>query len=228
MLYNDDAVFVHVPKTGGQSIEELIGQIWNGYGDQHEPLFTLEKNNPEIKRNKFCFGFVRNPFDLEVSNYIWHTRTNSQVAVDSFDDWIKWRYYEQTGILTYDDFRDKDEYWYLKGFAKNPQVGFFVNPAGDWLVDFVGRFETLKEDWEFISNKLNLPKELPHVGKTFKKKDYRLYYKNAETVDIITEAHKIDLDVFNYDFEKGMTSKEINKDIPIHIHIHHNYNYYYG
>lgn len=228
MLYNDDAVFVHVPKTGGRSIEELLEASWNSIYDQHEPVFTAEKNDTELLKNKFVFGFVRNPFDLEVSNYIWHTRTNSQVAVDSFDDWIKWRYYEGTGILTYDDFRSKDEYWYSKGFAKRPQVGFFVNPAGDWLTSFVGRFETLIEDWEFVSNKLNLPKELPHIGKTFKKKDYRLYYRNSETVDTVENFHKIDLDVFNYDFEKGMISKEINKNIPIKLQIHGQYNYYYG
>jgi len=226
MQVNGDLMFVHVPKTGGESVTQVLNPHTNYMFDQHDTLFRAFRAEPETFVTRYRFGFVRNPFDREVSNYFWHTKQNDKVDIE-FGDWIKWRYGENTKILAYKNFKDPDTYWYHKGFGRNPQVGFFVNPAGDWLHNFIGRFETLQEDWEVIANKFNLQKKLPYAQKTERDADYRIYYTD-ELVDIVAEAHKADLIAFNYDFEHGMLSKEINKSVRPKIHLHYNYNYYYG
>ena len=228
MQVNGELMFVHVPKTGGQSITEILHPHTNYMFDQHDTLFRAMIAQPEDFVTRYRFGFVRNPFDREVSNYFWHTKQNDKYGA-SFEDWVKWRYSEnyKPESLRLNQFRDMSTYWYQKGFGKNPQVGFFVDPAGKWLHNFIGRYETLQEDWEVVAKKFNFETKLPHEGNSPHDGDYRKHYTD-ELVDIVTKAHEIDLKVFNYDFEKGMISKEINKDVPIDIHIHSQYNYYYG
>jgi len=242
MLIGDNFIFCHVPKTGGSSINEILLNTPNvkDHKDIHEAIFFGWKEKTQEYETKFKFAFVRNPFDWEVSNYFWHTKLNvdENSAFDiTFENWVKWRYLEHFNDEIFDPYLGKkinskehiltETEWYLKGFGKNPQVGMLVYPDGRFLVDFIGRYETLQEDWNYIANRLNLQKELPHIEKTTRNSDYRTYYTD-ELVDIVTDAHKIDLDVFNYSFEDGMISKEINKDVPIEIHIHSQYNYYYG
>jgi chondroitin 4-sulfotransferase 11 len=230
MILGDNFIFVHPPKTGGQSIEKVLEPLPSATEvfDQHSTLFEAFKIYRIGFENKFKFGFVRNPYDREVSNYFWHAKTNDKVNCDNFNDWIKWKYEESTGVLQYDDFKDEETYWYLKGFGKNPQVGFFVDPVGDWLADFVGRFETINEDWKFICNKMGWSFELPHIGYSeVRKKDYKEYY-NEKSYDIVTEWYKQDLEIFGYNFFDGLERKEINYDYPIDIHLHGAYNYYYG
>jgi len=226
MQVNGDLMFVHVPKTGGQSITDVLNPITTYMFDMHDTLFRAMKAEPQDFLSRWRFGFVRNPFDREVSNYFWHCKQNDKFDV-TFEDFVKWRYDESYNPFRVSDFRDIDTFWYQRGFGKNPQVGFFVTPDGKWLHNFIGRYETLQEDWAVVAKKFKLTEELPHSQKTQREEDYRTYYTD-ELVDIVTKAHKIDLDVFNYDFEKGMISKEINKEVPINLHIHYMYNYYYG
>ena len=226
MLISEDFIYVHAPKTGGQSVEKVLEPISNNQFDQHSVLFEAFKRNDIDFESRFKFGFVRNPYDREVSNYFWHTKTNDRVDVDNFNDWIKWRFEEGTGILTYDNFRDADTYWYLKGFGKSEQRGFFVNPCGEWLSDFVGRYETINEDWNHICNKMSWDYKLGHhYPSAQRQKDYRIYY-NDDSYEIVTKWFKNDLEILGYDFD-GIVS-DINYDIRVDIHLTSQYNYYYG
>lgn len=228
MLIGKNFIFVHPPKTGGQSIEEVLLPISESIYDIHSTIFEAFKGYRKQFEHSFKFGFVRNPYDREVSNYFWHTRTNDRVEVSNFNDWVKWKYEENTGILNYQNFADEGTYWYLKGFGKNPQVGFFVDPVGDWLIDFVGRYETLQQDWDYICQRMGWNYKLPWNGKSDgREADYKRYY-NQTSYDIVTEWHKVDLKIFNYNFFDGLVDKKINYDYPIDIHLHGAYNYYYG
>jgi hypothetical protein len=227
VLVGKDFIYVHVPKTGGQSIEMVLEPISESLFDQHSILFDAVKQDNINFDDKFKFGFVRNPYDLEVSNYFWHTRTNDRVNIDNFNTWIKWKYEEDSTLLTPDDFANEETYWYLKGFCRNPQVGFFVDNNAKFLSDFIGRYETINDDWNYICDKMDwnykLGHHYPSVGR---QKDYRQYY-NEESYDIVTNNYKTDLEVFGYDFD-GNFNKEIKLDYPIDIKLNPHYNYYYG
>ena len=231
MVVNKNFIFVHVPKTGGTSIRSLIEDYAMGrteeFSEEHDVIFSAYQQMPDENFNsKFKFAFVRNPFDRELSNYFWHTKMNGHIDI-SFPDWVKWRYDEMSDFLSVIQFSEKSDYYYQKGFAKTPQIGFLINEKGKIIVDFVGRFETLQEDWDIVADRLGLPKSLPHEFKTYRDQDYRKYY-TEETRSIIENAHSIDLEIFNYDFDKGLVDKKINGNIDVKVHLFKGYNYYYG
>jgi hypothetical protein len=232
MFVGGDWVFVHVPKTGGQSMEKLVSDSSESYGDIHSPLYVLEeKIKPELLyTNKYWkFAFTRNPFDWEVSNYFWHTvaNRNGRIPEVTFDQWVRWRYNDDTSVVNIQHFKDighESDYWYFKGFGKMPLVGMFLNSNKQFSIDFVGRFETITDDWNHIASTIGLKQELIHRGKS-RHEDYRYYYEDEETYQIVKNAKQLDLDVFNYTFD-GMSSMDINKK-SIDINLDSNYNYYY-
>lgn len=236
MILTKDILFTHVAKTGGTSIEKILTNDFNDevvhevdYLELHEVLFVAKRDLPEDRFNSlFKFGFVRNPFDRELSNWFWHTRGNCHYDID-FDAWVKWRYsatdeYDQLHLSLIGE-----DYFYHKGFALTPQVGYFADGFGGNLANFIGRYETLQEDWAYVANKFGYKKELPHEYKTKRPKDYRPFY-TTELIDIVTKFHKWDLGVFNYDFENGMLSKEIDfgKSTGFDFRLTGGYNYFYG
>ena len=66
-----------------------------------------------------------------------------------------------------------------------------------WI--FVGRFETLEEDWARLCEKLSLDVKLPHRGKRRDPKHYREYY-DEETRRMVEEVHAVDLEKYGYSF----------------------------
>ena len=78
-------------------------------------------------------------------------------------------------------------------------MDWLTNPNGKILVDFIGKFENLESDYDYICEKLNIKDhKLPHKNKS-KRKNYREYY-NDSTKQIIADWYKKDIDYFNYKF----------------------------
>lgn len=95
MIFNDDFLFIHVPKTAGMSLSEALlkslrGSVIYTVPDGHaEPTYgeevvngkrheTLPEANEWFKKNgldktvedfKYLVSMVRNPYDLEISRY---------------------------------------------------------------------------------------------------------------------------------------------------------------
>ena len=73
-------VFVHIPKTGGQSIEKSFQ--WKGL--RHRPFEYYENKVVNLKEY-FKFTFVRNPFDRLVSSYVYIIlNLNDETTFDYF------------------------------------------------------------------------------------------------------------------------------------------------
>ena len=69
------------------------------------------------------------------------------------------------------------------------------------LIDRVGKFETLKEDYALISQKLNRKIELPHERQLSDGRDFRQAYTSSRMVDIVTDIYGDDIEQFGYTFE---------------------------
>jgi hypothetical protein len=86
------ALFVHVPKTAGTSIErtlklnEKCGWVRDPSYLMHDPLFLLQKTN-NITEDTFVFSVVRNPFTRTYSYYK-HFKRNNQVELP-FKDFLQ-------------------------------------------------------------------------------------------------------------------------------------------
>ena len=79
-----------------------------------------------------------------------------------------------------------------------PQSEFLCDDSNNLLIDFVGKYENLKEDLKFISRKISIDIDIDHHRKT-DHLNYRKYY-DKETKTIIENYFKTDLNLFNYTF----------------------------
>ncbi len=77
--------------------------------------------------------------------------------------------------------------------------GPLFNEKGEVIVDFVGRFENLADDFAYICQYLGLQATMPYLNKS-KHSSYQSYY-DKDTRDLISEYFKDDIALFGYDFE---------------------------
>lgn len=183
--YFDDFVFIHINKTGGSSVEKALKLNF-------EHKTALEKI-AELGRarwdKRFSFTFVRNPWEKVVSHYHYRVKTDQTNLASGrigFGEWVK---------LTYGG-RHPSYYDHPKMFM--PQLDWISDADGRILVDFVGRFERLEEDFKEICQRLGARAELPHL-KSSGHGGYRQYY-DEDTARIVAEWFRRDVDRFGYEF----------------------------
>jgi hypothetical protein len=179
-------ILIHINKTGGSSIEKALGL------PQQYHLTALEiKNKIRDKRwnKKFKFAFVRNPWDKVVSHYSYRYKRNVNNMKDDNIDFKKWV------KLTY---RDKNPKYYHNPKMYAPQMDWICNEKGEIIIDFVGRFEKLNDDFQKVCKIIRKNKELPHLRKS-SHKHYSEYY-DEETKKIIEKIFEKDIKEFGYKF----------------------------
>ena len=79
------------------------------------------------------------------------------------------------------------------------QKDFIYDESGRLLVDFVGRFENLQQDFDEICKRIPIPPTSLPLINTSQHRPYKDYYNNR-TRDLVYNAFKTDIELFNYDF----------------------------
>jgi hypothetical protein len=214
-------IFVHIPKTAGQSIErfflEQCGLTW----EQRSQFLLRPNSDPQLGPKRLAhltaaeyvscghlsqedfadyykFSFVRNPWDRLVSEYYFYNYHQKY----SFKEFVLHGF---PGKAMEDDYRHI-----------MPQYDFLYDSQGERIVDFVGRFENLKADFNVICDTLNIKRRnLPHVNESKQRKYNRLLdlllpfksqkrkyseYYDKETMEIVAERYKKDIETFKYMF----------------------------
>jgi hypothetical protein len=181
-------IFIHINKTGGSSIEtalnknikldtdkRVLGSGNTRFVDKHTYALQYRKRNKETFDSYFKFAFVRNPWELEVSLFHWYKLALSYKH--SFECLLNDR-------------------------VKNNHMGFnrWIGDREHYhLMDFIGRFENLQEDFDIVCDKIGVTrKKLTHTNKT----EYRHYteYYDEKTKQIIAEKYAKDIEYFGYEF----------------------------
>ena len=185
-----DHIFIHIPKTGGTSIEQALHF-------SHEHKWALEKR-AEMGRlrwnRRFSFTIVRNPWDRLVS-YYFHELTVSEARLAQnpvpFSEWIR-------SILGEGGFSPYEEWKYSKYLAN--QWDWITDRKGNVLVDFVARFERLQSDFDHIGKSIGQPHAvLPHLKRSNHDPDYRVYY-DEETRKLVESFYSDDIHQLCYNY----------------------------
>lgn len=219
-------LFVHVPKTAGQSVEQFfmdrMGLDWDAdraevlLGDNPDPSRGTQKlahlsaweyiDDGFIERDEFerlfRFSFVRNPYERMVSEY----RYRNYFHHHSFSDFVLNKL-PQRGW--------DDQYRHVM-----PQYDMLHDDSGRLLVDFVGRFENLRADFREVCRRLGIADaELPHRNpsnkrsRNLKRRVRNALFRNGEgdnarytdfydeeTRDAVTALYRRDIETFGYRF----------------------------
>ena len=216
-------IFIHIPKCAGTSIESALGHLDNHQGRDgqdhrsvrmiEQPFLTVyslasKENIREIlermrhqfrtarnPRNKltvtrkqfkeyYKFAIVRNPWARAFS---WYQNV--------MKDEIHKKNYEIFGDMPFKDFLVQ---YAGKGMLQ-PQTYWLKNFDGSIRLDYIGRFETLTEDFRKICRELNISHiKLPHERKGTGL-DHTAYYDN-ETIRIVSEIYSEEIALFDYTF----------------------------
>jgi hypothetical protein len=75
---------------------------------------------------------------------------------------------------------------------------FFTDAWGNVLVDFVGRFEQLDQEFKSVSEKIGIRQELPHIRRG-RSRRYKEFYTQG-TARLIERRYEKDIELFNYRF----------------------------
>ena len=199
--HNYKYVYIHIPKTGGTSVEQSLIQIshpeivkpvafWpdvlkeefvvGNSSNQHWPLDMFDKYTDY---KSLCT--VRNPFSRMVSEFTYIKRgyNMSRAALPNLD---------------FSSFVKQDLIESLAHpFHARRQVDFIHTPTNH--VDYIIKFETLQQDFDTVCDKIGITRQqLPHKNKT-KHKHYTEYYDD-ETREIVAEKYAKDIEYFGYKF----------------------------
>lgn len=201
VIVADRYIFVHVPKTGGQSITKVLGGKTQGIST-HTPLRC-------VTHDRFAFGFVRNPWARMVSLYRFLCQKRFR-ATDSFDQDRVRRVGFGAWLMEDEFFMAEDrlpegepwimrECWKGDGGADLPPMQ--RRPQLWWLdgCDFIGRFEAIKEDFQSACALAGIPgPTLPHINRT-SGDDWRREYDD-ESIAFVARHFAPDIARFGYAF----------------------------
>ncbi len=189
-------LFVHIPKCAGISVmKSLFGDRTGSHLIIRD--FQLVYNRHEFERY-FKFTFIRNPWDRLVSAFFFL----KQGGFGKRD-----RTWMDENLSTYADFdafvRDwvtpENIYSYIH-FV--PQHKFLRSKGNKPIVDFIGRYENLEEDFRYIQNKIGINAELKHLNITRCREDDYMKYYTEETKQIVADVYAEDIRIFRYTFDQ--------------------------
>jgi hypothetical protein len=199
-------IFIHIYKNAGTSISAALGPYTAanpvqgaaysilgklGYSDFEPKTYPHHITAPELLRRMgvekfksyFSFAFVRNPWDWQVSLYTFTLKNRSHYqhkfvkGLGSFDAYIHWRCTEEVRY----------------------QKDFVFSQDGRQLVDFIGRYEHLDEDFQTVCSHIKVSVKLPRL-RVSKSEPYQRYY-TPQTIALVRNAFAPDIALFDYEFE---------------------------
>jgi Sulfotransferase family len=200
-------LFVHVPKTGGNSLQSVlvedsddhltVDQYRDGIDEfevagqhtdrKHTTLQEYHDRLPaETYRRLFKFAVVRDPWERAISAYF------SPISWVTSPDQPTW----------------SDEAFRHMLDTLLP-MSVLLSVGGSVDLDLVLRFERLQEDARALFQMLGLgPIELPHRNRGLSGRPWRDYYdRQPELVDLVGRIYREDADYFGYAYPPQLPTR---------------------
>jgi hypothetical protein len=203
-------LFVHVYRTGGTS-------VFHAFAKQHDLRVALRHTpmedwpkylaaigiNPEIINlsvhttavtfrkvlgkevydSFFKFAFVRNPWDHALSLYLYNMKRPDMKA--------------HAAVAQYPTFRDYVLGAYTPDRVGSPQRDIVADGEGNIIVDFVGRFETLAQDFAHVCGQIGVTDALLQSCNETAHNPWPTHY-DREMFERVRHCRQGDIKAFNY------------------------------
>jgi len=148
----------------------------------HADILSVKRRMPSSRFERyFKFAFVRNPWERLVSEYQYildrpeHGRHRRVRALDSFAGFIRLQ------------IKRRDAY----------QIRMLCDASNNLLVDFVGRYENLEDDWARVSKRIGIPcQPLPHKNAGTRKG--LGHYYTEDSIALVAEHWAAEIEMFGY------------------------------
>jgi hypothetical protein len=143
----------------------------------------------EIWNSYFKFAIVRNPFDIAVSRYHWNKKgkviNEEETSVKDFQHWVE-----------------------SKNLFKEDSLLRYTCSNGRLDLDFIGHYETLEDDVNYICDTIGIPSlELPTLKGGFRDKKHYSEFYNESIRKLVEDFYATDLKLFGYSFKKDFEVK---------------------
>jgi chondroitin 4-sulfotransferase 11 len=190
-------IFVHIPKTGGTSVEGMFGYAeYNKFGNllkdnvgrgKHWGADEYYQYWSDWYKQYYKFTIVRNPWERELSLYLM-MRGQLKYRHLNFRQFIQ-RVVKRNLEFEHEKFRN---------IIFRNQKDYIVH-KNDIHVDQIIRHENLNEGWAEMCKKIKKPQEkLIHLRNS--KRQHISNFYDQETIDLVAELRKEDIEFLNYDF----------------------------
>lgn len=194
---NYKCLFIHIPKAAGISINKTL---FGNFGGGHATIdWYLRKYGTRTVNQYFKFTFVRNPWDRLYSAFLFLQQGGlNEEDKEFFKNNLQDIYSFESFVMNWLSPERLQAYWHFI-----PQYQFVTSKQNreKILVDFIGRYEHIEEDFGYICKKLHLQnKQLLQLNTSaLRNNNYREAY-TKEMVEKVAHLYSEDINFFNYHF----------------------------
>ncbi|RUP76223.1 hypothetical protein C7Y69_18050 [Alteromonas sp. KS69] len=186
-----NCIFIHIPKAAGTSVLHALSGTKKHIQRDHCSAFNFISADKYRFDRSFKFAFVREPIDRlqSVHRYLLsggngtNNKMLSSEIQQSYSDFDKF-------VMNYlDEMRLHTEVLF------RPQFSFLCNERYESLVDFIGKYETINADFDFIRDRLNLKTSLP-LSNVSKVESNNVV--STATIKRVKELYAKDFELYEY------------------------------
>ncbi len=224
------AVFIHVHKTGGSYIASVLKRFYGfetyylkrpdhetfclsrqknpnqkNYENRVHGVYMYYKTSPHLNAKMgmtpqkwatyYKFTFIRNPYDRMVSGWN-HMKKTAKVPIP-FD-----RYVTMKGVVS--------DMEYIHTFMNQAQ--HIMNERREMVVNFIGHFERLEEDFDRVLTHLGIYYRIHNPYQRVNSHahlHYSAYFQHQATLDVVNALIADDLKYFGADYPMIRTLEEM-------------------
>lgn len=216
--FNHNFIFIHIPKTGGTSIQSILKKYSNDriqYNDKSDPNKSFLVFNDELGVKKhsrlreyknaiddntykkmFKFAVIRNPWDMMISWYFSPHAGRTQLDRDKF---IKLLYSvpRPRSFLLLPSVKTR----ILEKIYENGKLpDYLYNIKLDRNINYLMKFESLESEWDKVCQLIGIKQEILPKKHKSKRLHYSHYYDN-ELKELVAKKFALEIKYMGYKFE---------------------------